>query len=629
MNTRFSTTSRIVILMALLLALALPSIVAAANTVVTPANPDGWAIANKRTDANATISTTEPRGGLGSLEFVSNAVTPGSPSQDKVDFQKLWNSPAVATRTLGNLSKVSYEFYRDSSSTTASHFVPVFRLPFYHDMPPLGTVGAEDYTGYLIWEAIYNGYPAPGGVPADQWIAVDMTTQYFWMFKSSGPGGSGVVQNYGVTLSDWLNGNPQGQPGDPTVPDLDATTLIYGVNTGIGSGWGAGKQFQGFVDNVVVEFGADVVSANFEPNPLCTTVCYADDTGSDANGGTSPADAFKTIQKAIDTVQPGGVVRVLPGSYNETAVNRWVLGVNGPHQFGLFIAKNGVTLQGVTAADVAITDPNATEADITTNATNNFGTSGIFVEGDDVTIAGLEIGPNIPGENKTIEIIGDGFTLKDCLMTGDGIDGAYPYFGDWRYDTGTGVAHIESYTVTHNVFGPGSQVAVSSGAGASGPVSGRKITNNVFTMNAGQTWASISFNGNDTTVPWYTYPVGGAVITGNTFTNNAAGGQHIRVRGVMDDSEFDWASYWNNNTYNKAVVAGVNPPNDVRAWSYTTPDPYVFNGVRVIAAGIQSEIGHAQAGDTVLVKAGTYPESPNVNKSLTLKGETGRDATII
>ena len=32
-------------------------------------------------------------------------------------------------------------------------------------------------------------------------------------------------------------------------------------------------------------------------------------TGSDTNQGTGPADAFKTIQKAIDTVQPGGNFR--------------------------------------------------------------------------------------------------------------------------------------------------------------------------------------------------------------------------------------------------------------------------------------------------------------------------------
>jgi hypothetical protein len=138
-------------------------------------------------------------------------------------------------------------------------------------------------------------------------------------------------------------------------------------------------------------------------------------------------------------------------------------------------------------------------------------------------------------------------------------------------------------------------------------------------MDPGQNWPSISFNGDTTTVPWFTYPVGGAVITGNTFTNNAAGGQHIRLRGIADDSDFDWPSIWNDNTYNKAVMVGMAPPNDVRSWSYTTS--YTFNDVRVVGADIQPEINHGLPGDTVLVAAGTYVETVTIGKSLTLVGD--------
>uniref|UniRef100_UPI0035B2DDBA hypothetical protein n=1 Tax=Promineifilum sp. TaxID=2664178 RepID=UPI0035B2DDBA len=58
--------------------------------------------------------------------------------------------------------------------------------------------------------------------------------------------------------------------------------------------------------------------------PLCTTDCYVDAaTGSDANGGTSFADAFKTIQKGIDTVQAGGTVHLAAGTFYENAATGW------------------------------------------------------------------------------------------------------------------------------------------------------------------------------------------------------------------------------------------------------------------------------------------------------------------
>ncbi len=623
MSTRFHSLGRVALLLALLLALALPQIAAADNAIVTPANPDGWAPTDVRTNATVGITADNARDGLGSLKFTTNHS--GTGSADKADFTKTWNVPA---RTLSSLTDVSYEFYRDASSTTDAHFAPALRLFFWQDNAPTGAApGAEDHTGFLVWEPIYNGM---NPVPTNAWQAKNLFAGFFWMRYVSGPNFDSIcnktIQNYNVTLNDWKTGVQTGQPGDCTAPNLaSGTTYIYGVNTGVGSGWG--ETFLGYVDNVVVTFGNDVVSANFEPNPLCTTVCYADaNAGSDADDGITPATAFKTIQKAIDTVAVNGTVRVLPGNYSETAANRFVLGNSGPYQFGLFIAKNGVTVQGVNAADADITDPAATEARVDTNSTANFGPSGIFVEGNGVTIAGLEIGTNSAGQNKTIEIIGNAFTLKDSFVNDPG---GSVYFNDWQFDAPNNTSHVQSYTIDNNIFASGISVDLTSGAGFSGPVNGRQITDNEFEMSAGENWPSISFNGSGTGVGWFVQSVGGAVITGNTFHNTNYGAvQWIRARGDYDNAQFDWESYWNDNTYDNAVVFGSNLLTDLGEYSYTSGS-YTFNHVRRIGATIQQEIDHATAGDTVLVNEGTYVEQVTVNKDLTLLGEDGKAVTFI
>ncbi len=457
---------------ALVVLLLLTMTTPAQAVIVTPGSPDGWAPANVRTDATVAITTAQPRSGNGPLEFTTNTVTPG---QDKADYQKLWDPANFPTRTLDGLTALSYEYYRASSSTTASHLAPVLRLYVADVTPTSSTFGKY---ALLIWEPAYNG-AAP--VPTDQWITQDILNGKFWMFVPSGQSiPSGVVQNYGATLNDWITGSPVGQSGDPAPINIDANSLVFGVNVGVGSGWGA--TFRGFVDNVTLRWGTDEVHANFEVDQ-CTTVCYADAVnGNDANSGQTPATAKKTIQAAIDAVQPGGEVRVLPGTYNETATNRFVLGVNGPHQFGLFINKNNVTIMGVNASDIPITDATAVLATVNTNATNTFGYSGIFVEGDGVTIQGLRIGPNTPSNNKTIEVIGDAFTLRDVHLAVTGGVGAV-YFGDWRYDTVNNVSHIQSYLLEENWFDLGGLISINNGAGIGGSVSNRVIQNNVFAMN--------------------------------------------------------------------------------------------------------------------------------------------------
>lgn len=273
-------------------------------TDVTPANPNGWVPANVRTNATVAITGAQPRSGLGSLEFTTNTIVSG---QDKADYEKLWG--VVPGRTLGNLSALSYEFYRSSASTTTGHFAPVLRLYYYNS--------ANGENGLLIWEPIYNGYST---IPTNTWISEDVFADNFWM-RAFGP--SRTIDDYNVSLAEWMantdeEGSPIDDDADADVPHvLSSSIYITGINVGVGSGWGA--TFLGYVDNVEIEFGADVETANFELPPPCTTDCYVDAaTGNDANGGTNATtDAKKTIQNAVNTVNVSGNVHVASGTYTE------------------------------------------------------------------------------------------------------------------------------------------------------------------------------------------------------------------------------------------------------------------------------------------------------------------------
>ncbi|MDR3547636.1 MAG: Ig-like domain-containing protein [Candidatus Pacebacteria bacterium] len=154
------------------------------------------------------------------------------------------------------------------------------------------------------------------------------------------------------------------------------------------------------------------------------------------------------------------------------------------------------------------------------------------------------------------------------------------------------------------------------------------ITDNTFSgASANYPYALISFDGAGGQ-SWYANPVGGAVITGNTFSSGGDGTKYIRTRGtVSDPSQFDWHSYWTNNTFDSSVIdlsdAGAFTP---QAYSYT--DGVTFTNVMEIGTSIQNELANAQAGNTILVGAGTYTGdvAPTVD-NLTIEG-TGA-ATVL
>jgi hypothetical protein len=316
---------------------------------------------------------------------------------------------------------------------------------------------------------------------------------------------------------------------------------------------------------------------------------------------------FPTIQSAIDAAPMGATIDVYPGQYTETAPGRFVQG-RGPYQFGIFVSefKNGLTIQGVDDKGHRIHDYRRVQAFITTVATNDFGPSGTFVEGDSVTLQGLSFGRNLTGQNKTIEVIGDDFTLADSDIA-DQLGSVF--INDFRFDENSNTSHVRSYTIDGNNFQDGVSLDLANGAGFSGEVNRRRIVRNDFTQEFD--WPSISFNGSGTDISFFVHSVGGAVIKHNSFVNThpdptSKKAAHIRARGEYANSQFNWGSYWRNNKYNRAWVVGPNPPNVLRAYVYTDVDSegktLTFRNVRRIGISRLAEQLNAQPGDRVIGK---------------------------
>lgn len=555
---------------------------------------------------SVTATAADAAPGFGDGSFVAAAVA----SPQKTDIPM---SPTILFGrdvSVGEIERISYWTKTGATHTADPRdwYVTIYTKPY------VGDVSSATWYGDRYGTEPY--FSANLADPADTWNTwtTDGASNTLRFFESTAGAPGATFGGYtDPHWADFVAAN--GLSGFAR-----STQQIQQISVGTGSAWAAG--FTGQLDGLTIELtDGSVTTVDFEANtPVCTTVCYVDDSGNDLNGGASADDPMKTVQAAIDRVSANGEVRLLPGTYSETAANSAPTSIAGTYQFGLFFgsAKPGISVIGVDESDIAITDADAVQATITTNATNSFGYSGIFVEAADTTIQGVEIGPNAAGDNKTIEVVANDFTLQYSRL--DIPAGGSVYINDF---SALGDV-VQSYHVLDNVMLHGTSIDISSGAGNLGPVSGREILRNEFDV-AGNTWAVVSFNGAGG-VPWYTLPVGGAIVQDNTFTG--AGGQYIRARGDYHEEQFDWESYWEDNTYDKAAVALVTTsPFDVRSYEYDSA-PYTFTNVRRIGATIQGEVANTVAGDTVWAKAGTYPESVTIPHTLTLDG-AGMGSTII
>lgn len=183
---------------------------------------DTWYANNVRANGVVGISDTYARNGNGSVQF-------SGPAGAKADFEYYFSAPNQFL--LSDLTALSYDFLRSSTSTAASHLHPSLRLAVTD-----GQVG-----GYLVYEGIYNNATP---FQSDVFVSVDVLPTKIWGTNSL----PGAFSNYNRTAADWAT----------LLPNLK----VVGLSFGIGSGWNG--TFDGAVDNVT--FGVNGVSTtyNFE-----------------------------------------------------------------------------------------------------------------------------------------------------------------------------------------------------------------------------------------------------------------------------------------------------------------------------------------------------------------------------
>lgn len=199
-----------------------------ANRASAPIVGGEWIQRNVGGDASIGITIDQPRGGNGS------AALTGVDGDSKADLEYYFEAP-IALSAFGSLS---YDWYRDGSSTAPAHLHPVIRLIVG------GSTQSGPTGGYLVFERAYN--PSVSPVPTDVWVTdtIDFSTTHLWGTGSL----PGAFADFDNTISDWL----------ALVPNLQ----IFGLSFGIGSGWNG--SFTGFVDQVTLSAADQTTTWNFE-----------------------------------------------------------------------------------------------------------------------------------------------------------------------------------------------------------------------------------------------------------------------------------------------------------------------------------------------------------------------------
>ena len=217
-----------------------------------------WVYNNTRGGGSVGIRNNYPRSGNGSVYFNSQSSTGradieyfADPVNASGNFASNPFNPSSILGPLADLSHLSYEWYRDGSSTAQDFLHPVLRLGVLR-------VNSDNSInlGYLIFERVFNGFS--GAAPTNSWQSDDIVSNNYGLWATASLGFGDPNVNFSQvfkTLSGWVS----------AANAANATLFVISVNAGIGSGWNG--TFEGAVDNITFGFGGNYTTYNFEVVP--------------------------------------------------------------------------------------------------------------------------------------------------------------------------------------------------------------------------------------------------------------------------------------------------------------------------------------------------------------------------
>lgn len=336
----------------------------------------------------------------------------------------------------------------------------------------------------------------------------------------------------------------------------------------------------------------------------------------------------RSIQAAINEAAAGAVISVRPGEYREGITGVDQFGNAGGQKFGLFVPTSNLTIRGVGANGNAITSADDVAAYVTALYQTGFGAQH-FVSGSNVTIEGLGFKPFENGNNKTFEVIGDAFTMRNSVIDNRGNGTEINFYVSAFANPGAVV--IESLTLEDNIFyggtaathgdTPSAMVKIGGGVGLSTDAANRTISGNRFVGQNLEGQGGLQVQGRIPAFAWQQAMTGAVTVTGNSFE-----GVDVPVRsvGILTEA-LAWNDIFRNND-NRFTDGGVLTfANDGRARGASVTDGSETYENIGIMTDIADAVAVASNGDTVEMLNGTYDlgGSPLViDKSIALVGES-------